>query len=682
MTLRDVTRAARRAARRLGLLAPLLAALLAGASPAAAKRVIVLGFDGVDPDLVREWMDEGRLPNFRRLQKEGTVQDLGTAIPPQSPVAWSNFITGMDAGGHGIFDFLHRDPKTYIPYLSTSEVKEGGKPIKVGKWQLPLSGGGFELKRHGKAFWETLEENGVPCMIVRMPANFPVSESAHYELSGMGTPDVRGTYGTFSYYTTDRDEYLAKKDIGGGNVYRVRVLDGQMTGTLEGPPNPFIAPEGKKDPPRAKAEFTAHVDPEEPFVLLTVGDEQILLKEGEWSGWVGVSLPLIPTQAIAVEARFFVKSVRPELRIYVTPLSYDPMNPGIPLSHPKSFAQEMAKATGRFYTQGMPEDTKALDGGILTIDEFLQQAHLAGQELIDQYPWCFEKFDKEFPDKGCLFYYTGNLDQTSHMIYQLSDPLHPSYDPGIAAKYEDVVPRIAEQFDALIGWTLGRMKPDDTLIVMSDHGFASWRRAMNLNSWLRDEGYLVAKDPENTSLGYFLNIDWSRTRAYALGLNGMYVNLRGREAQGIVDPADKRGLLEEIAYKLVKVTDPATGLPAVTKMYLCEDAFHDRGQLEVGPDAIVGYALGTRGSNQSALGELPREVFMDNKEPWGADHCMDHTTVAGVLATSRPLKHAAPTLQSLASAILAEFDLGGFPGDAEALKAVGYIGASPSVETP
>jgi predicted AlkP superfamily phosphohydrolase/phosphomutase len=647
------------------------------AVPASAKRVVVLGFDGLDPDLVRGMMEEGRVPNLTRLAREGTFRDLGTSIPPQSPVAWSNFITGMDAGGHGVFDFLHRDPATYIPFLSTSEVREGGRTLALGKWQFPLSAGGFDLKRHGKAFWETLEEHGVPCMIVRMPANFPVSGTATYELSGMGTPDVRGTYGTFSYFTTDRSEYLAKRDVGGGNVYRVRVLDGKVEATLEGPPNPFLAPEGKREPPRAQAVFAVHVDPDEPYALIEIGDEERLLAVGEWSDWVPVSLPLIPTQSIAVEARFYLKELRPEFRLYATPLSYDPMNAGIPLSRPASFAKEIAEANGRFYTQGMPEDTKALDGGILTVDEFLAQARIAGDELLAEYPWVFEKFDREFPEKGLLFYYTGNLDQTSHMIYQLGDSLHAAYDSANAARHAGVIPGIVEGFDRTVGWTLERLRPDDLLIVMSDHGFSSWRRAMHLNSWLRDEGYLVPKDPEAVDLGYFLNIDWGRTRAYALGLNGLYVNLRGREAQGIVDPADRRGLLEEIAYKLVKVLDPATGMPAVTKVYLAEDAYHDRGHLEVGPDAVVGYALATRGSNESALGELPKEIFVDNLEPWGADHCMDHVTVPGMLATSRPLAKEAPTLQSLAAAILAEFGVGGFPGDVSSLKAVGYIGANP-----
>ncbi|MFN8177700.1 MAG: alkaline phosphatase family protein [bacterium] len=652
--------------------------LLSLAAPAHAKRVIVLGFDGLDPDVVRELMDQGQLPTLTRLSKEGTLQDLGTSIPPQSPVAWSNFITGLDAGGHGIFDFIHRDPKNYLPFLSTSEVQQAGKTLNVGKYQFPLKAGGFTLARHGKAFWETLEEHGVPCMIVRMPANFPVSAKAHYELSGMGTPDVRGTYGTFSYFTSDRDEYLAKKDVSGGVVYRVHVLDGKVTTALEGPPNPFIAPDPKtrRDPPRTKADLVVHVDPDQPYALLEVSGQERLLKVGEWTDWVPISLPLIPTQSIAVQARFYLKELHPQFRLYVTPVDYDAMNPAIPLCQPKSFAKDLAKATGRFYTQGMPEDTKALDGGIFTIDEFLKEASTSGGEILAQYPWVFEKFNREFPDKGCLFYYTGNLDQVSHMIYQLTDSLHAGYDPAVAAKYKDVVPDIIHRFDELCGWTLARLKPDDVLVVMSDHGFASWRRAMNLNSWLRDEGYLTAKDPSDTTTSYFQNIDWSQTRAYALGLNGLYVNLRGREGHGIVDPADKRGLLQEIAYKLVKVTDPKTGLAGVTKMYLSEDSYHDRGYLDVGPDAVVGYAMGTRGSNASALGKLPKDIFVDNTEAWGADHCMDHTTVAGMLATSRPLAKSAPTLQSLAAAILAEFGVGGFPGDVESLKAVGYISAS------
>jgi len=662
---------------RIAMLALALLVALGGAAPeAAAKRVVVLGFDGLDPDIVQDLMDEGRLPNMTRLSKMGGFSRLGTSIPPQSPVAWSNFITGMDSGGHGIFDFLHRDPATIIPYLSTSKPSESHEePLKFGKWQLPRGGGEHVLLRHGKPFWATLEEHGVPTMIIRMPANFPVSGQATYEISGMGTPDVRGTYGTFSYYTTDASEFAGKK-VGGGTVYDIVLRDDRFTAKLEGPQNPF-----RTEKERAAVEFTVDVDPDEPYAMLSVEGHEELLKEGEWSGWVPLKMefaPLIPNGSVALMCRFYLKEVRPDFKLYATPLDYDPMDPAIPMCNPKGFSKEMAEAVGRFYTEGMPEDTKALDEGVLTVDEFLSQSKIAGNELLDQYPWVLDKFEKEFGDNGFLFYYTGNHDQVGHMMYRTMDPGHPAYDPAIDAKYKDVMPHLIERLDELVGYTLDRLGDSATIIVMSDHGFASWRRAMNVNTWLWKEGYLALKNPNIAKdPGFYLNVDWSRTRAYALGLNGLYINLRGREKQGIVAPADKRGLLEEIGYKLVKVIDPDTGLQAVTKAYISEDCYHDRGYLDVGPDMIIGYAKEMRSSNQSALGEIPTdEIFVNNYSEWSADHCMDHMTVPGVLFSNVPLRKAAPTLQSLPASILAEFGIGGFPGDVEDLKAIGYIAAS------
>jgi predicted AlkP superfamily phosphohydrolase/phosphomutase len=661
----------------------LAAALLPfAAAPATAKKVIVLGFDGLDPDIVRQLVDEGRLPNMARLAKEGGgLHDLATSIPPQSPVAWSNFITGMDSGGHGIFDFLHRDAKTYIPYLSTSKpIESEEEPFKLGGYCIPRGGGGFELLRHGTAFWETLEQNGVPCMIVRMPANFPVSGKATYELSGMGTPDVRGTYGTFSFYTTDHAEF-AGKNVGGGSIYNVTLVGGQATCKLEGPTNPLLCNEKT----RAFVEFTVDVDPDEDWVLLTLEGEEHLLGAGEWTEWLPIELPFAPNAALSlvappvrVMARFYVKQVHPHLKIYVSPMNYDPMYATSDFATPPSFAKELAEAAGRFATQGMPEDTKALDEHVFTVDEFLVQAGNAGREVLDEFPWVLDKFQREFPDQGCLFYYTGNHDQTGHMLYRTMDPSHPTYDPAVHAQYGEVMPRIIEGFDRLVGYALERIDDDTTLIIMSDHGFASWRRAMNVNSWLASEGYLTLKTPNiEKDPGFFLNVDWTKTRAYALGLNGLYVNVRGREAKGIVPESERRGLLEEIAYKLVQLKDPETGLQAVSKVYLCEDSYHDRGHLDVGPDMIVGFAREMRSSNQSATGTIPPDVFKNCDTEWSADHCMDHTVVAGVLMSNRPLAKPAPALHNLAAAILAEFGIGEFPGDAEKdLEAVGYISAT------
>jgi predicted AlkP superfamily phosphohydrolase/phosphomutase len=391
-----------------------------------------------------------------------------------------------------------------------------------------------------------------------------------------------------------------------------------------------------------------------------VGDEERVLKVGEWTDWVPIQFDLVPTQHVAVIARFHLKAVRPDFLLYVTPMNLDPRSPAMPISHPDSYAAELAAATGLFYTQGMPEDTKALKAGIFTPGEFVAQARIAGDEVIRQYSYALDRFKE-----GLLFYYFGNGDQVSHMMWRAMDPSHPAYKPEDAA-FADTVKKIYEQFDAIVGETLPRVDAGATLVVMSDHGFTSWRRSFHLNTWLKNEGYLTARDPNlKDDPGVYANVDWSRTRAYALGLNGLYINVAGREKFGIVPAGQREALAREIGDKLLQAVDPATGQRAVTRVQRREE-YRDRGHLEVGPDLVVGYAKGVRGSDESALGKLMPEVVTDNKEEWSGDHCMDPAAVPGILFTSRPLKKPAGKLDELAAAILAEFGIEGFPSRTDA----------------
>ncbi|MGA9527210.1 MAG: alkaline phosphatase family protein, partial [Terriglobales bacterium] len=172
-------------------------------SAANSRKVIILGVDGLDPDLLTKFMAEGKMPNFARLAGQGSFKRLTTSIPPQSPVAWSNLITGMNAGGHGIFDFIHRDPKTFQLYFSTSKVEGPAHSFHLGKWVVPLGSGSAEQLRHGAAFWEILDEHHIHNFVYRIPANFPPIDAKGKTLSGMGTPDLRGSYGTFTFYTDD-----------------------------------------------------------------------------------------------------------------------------------------------------------------------------------------------------------------------------------------------------------------------------------------------------------------------------------------------------------------------------------------------------------------------------------------------------------------------------------------------
>ncbi|MCZ6766903.1 MAG: alkaline phosphatase family protein [bacterium] len=202
------------------------------------KNVVVLGIDGMDPKLLQTYVAKGVMPNFASLMAEGSYSELRTSVPPQSPVAWSNFITGMNPGGHGIFDFLHRDEKSYMPTFSTALVAEAEKTIKIGKWIIPLAKGRVELLRGGSAFWQELDHCKVPYTIFRIPANFPPVESDGTNVSGMGTPDLLGTYGTFSFYTDD--PAYASLDVSGGEIFTVRVHDDRVEAELFGPENTML----------------------------------------------------------------------------------------------------------------------------------------------------------------------------------------------------------------------------------------------------------------------------------------------------------------------------------------------------------------------------------------------------------------------------------------------------------
>ena len=621
-----------------------------GRSASAGRRVIVLGFDGMDYELTRRFMAEGKLPNLQRLAESGGFSPLTTSIPPQSPVAWSEFITGMDAGGHGIYDFMHRDTITMVPYLSTSRSSDPGRTIKLGRWQLPLSGGTVELLRHGTPFWEVLEQNGIPTTVMRMPANFPPSGTASRELSGMGTPDLLGTYGTFSFFTTVPERIT--EDVSGGVVYRAELVDNVLAATLVGPPNPFLI---KGD--SVTADFKVYADPTRPVAKIVIDDQEIILQEGEWSEWVTVDFTLLPyVQSLRGIVRFYLKQVHPEFELYVTPINIDPLNPAMPISTPSGFAAELARGTGRFYSQGMPEETSALSSGVFDNEDFLRQATLVAEENRRQYRHVLEHFDD-----GFLFYYFGNLDLVSHMMWRTMDATHPAHDPVADAPYRNVIEELYVEADDIVGETLQSMDDDATLIVMSDHGFTSWTRAFNLNSWLRANGYIAFKNrSDQVGTGFFENVDWSRTQAYAIGFNSVYINLRGRERVGSVPRQQRRLVLDEIARSLVRFVDPKTGKRAITKVYRRDEVYQDRGHLDIGPDLIVGFARGVRGSDESALGTITREIITDNTGKWSGDHLMDHEAVPGVLFTNRPLQRAASSLKELGAAVLAEFGIQGF----------------------
>lgn len=633
-----------------GFLSAVVLALAAacGGSAAAHPRLVILGFDGLDYGLTRDLMAKGRLPNLSRLAAEGMFAPLGTSLPAQSPVAWSTFITGRDPGVHGVFDFVHRDPKTLEPYLSTTVTVPGRHMVPVGPWQFPLTPARVELLRHGTPFWADLESHGWTSTIIRMPANFPPSGLATRELSGMGTPDIVGTYGTFTIFTSD--PALIGQQPSGGAVIAVDDSRGLVRAAFEGPPQPFL-----RAPQTMLAPFTVAIDSHKQFAKIDVGGETRLLRAGEWSDWIPLRFAVSPMQTLAAECRVLIRQLSPSFTMYVSPLNIDPLSPAEPISTPSRYAAEIANATGRFYTQGMPDDTKALKDGMLTVDEFLAQSRLAFEESRREFKRTLAGFDA-----GALFYYFGDADQVSHMLWRTLDPQHPAYDAAVDAPRSDVIPRIYADLDAIVGETMARLRPEDLLVVLSDHGFASWRRTFNLNTWLEQQGYVV-KAAAGDGRGVIGDLDLTRSRAYGLGMNALYVNLQGREAYGVVPPAQRAALLDEISRKLLATIDPATGAPAVAHVYRRQDVYSSAGHDDLAPDLVIGYAKGTRVSDDSALGVLSPDVLANNTSAWSGDHEMDPPTVPGVLFANRVITRAPATLQSLAGTILAALGVSGFP---------------------
>ena len=614
---------------------------------ATSRKVIILGFDGMDPRLTDMWMKEGKLPAFQRLTVQGGFHSLGTSIPPQSPVAWSNFITGMNPGGHGIFDFIHRDPKTYIPTFSASVTEDASKTIRVGNFVLPIKGGTVKNLRQGKAFWQILEEHDIPATIFKIPANYPPVPSKERTLSGMGTPDLLGSYGRFRYYTTEPKEI--QEVIGGGEVHLVYVIGNRIEAKLPGPINTF-----KKDRPEAEIDFKVFIDPQNPVAKVVIQDQEFILGEKEWSGWKRVRFPLIPTQSVTGICMFYLKEVRPNFKLYVSPINVDPGNPALPISTPESYARELEKKFGPFFTKGLPADTSALDNEILDEEEFLEQDDFVLEESRAVLDYELGRFDS-----GLFFYYISSTDQRQHMFWRMLDEKHPAYDVALAKKFGGVIENIYREADRILDHVLGNIDKDTVVLVMSDHGFNPFNRAFNLNTWLRQNGYLRLRNEfkqEDLEIG-FPTTDWSKTKAFGLGLNGLYINQKGREAEGIVQAGpDKENLVREIARKLEEFTDPKTGEKVVLKAYVARDVYSGA-HVDEAPDIVLGFNRGYRISFKSPLGRVPKDVLEDNRAKWSGDHMGAAEIMPGILLTNQPFKAESPALCDLTATIMDVFGI-------------------------
>jgi len=591
--------------------------------------MIVLGVDGMDPEFLESHWSS--LPNLNRLRQMGDFRRLATTVPPQSPVAWSTVTTGMDPGGHGIFDFVHRDPATRLPMTSMAQVTPPTHSLGIGPYLFPLTGGGLRSLRAGRAFWQILREHGVPATVIRMPANYPPAESDAESLSGMGTPDMEGSTGTFSFFSSNPAE--PSQLVPGGRVVHVPVENGRAVLRLSGPPNGF-----RRDNAVASVDLIAYADPSGPAARFDLDDQQVVLQAGDWSNWMRASFPLIPmVKSASGIFRIYLQQVHPYLRVYVSPINIDPENPALPISTPSTYSRTVANAVGDFYTQGISEDTAAFRANLFDRAEFLTQSRKVLADSLRMFRYELDRYSN-----GLFFYYFSSIDQNSHMLW---------------GKFDGELLDIYRQVDQAVGEAMAKAGTEIPLVIISDHGFAKFDYAVHLNSWLQREGFLTLDDPANGSdEEVFAHVDWSRTQAYAIGLNGIFLNLVDRENGGIVSAAEREQVRDSIAHELLAFKNPYNGQSVVGKVYFPETAFRGR-NLKYSPDLFVGFHRGYRASWQTALGAVPKTLVDENNQAWIADHCMASEEVPGVLLSNHKIAASAPQLADITATIVAWFGI-------------------------
>ena len=558
-------------------------------------RTLILGFDSFDPTIFEEMAGDNQLPNLQKFMEHGGYSRLEVCSPPQTEVSWTSIATGTDPGGHGIFDFVHRDPATYLPYISILPTKRS------------VLGEQFVPPYTAKTFFEEAAALGYPATALWWPAMFPARpELPVNTLPGLGTPDIRGQLGVGTLFTTESEEKkktrVIKLESNGKNSFKA---------DLAGPNVP------SKGGPRPLTTTLTLDILEEDLADLTINGQKIRLKPGKWSGIIELKFKAGLLVNIHAITQVILTNINGEVRLYSLPLQIHPLHSTWNYASSKSFAKKLWNNAGAYLTLGWPQDTTGLEDGCITNDQFLDLC----QSIFDQRIRILNYLLDEFKE-GLLAVIFDDLDRVQHMFFH---------------DRKDVVKDWYKRIDNFVGDIQNKISAwngKHRFLIMSDHGFSNYLYKVHLNRWLIEHGFLALKNDVRS--GDLTSVDWENTRAYSVGLNSIYLNVQGREGKGSVAPDAIEDILVEIKSKLEDWTS-ANGDPVVDKVRLKHEMYSGP-FTRIGPDLVVGYAAGYRSSAETGLGKIPETIMEPNHDHWGADHCMDANIVPGVIFANRDLR--------------------------------------------
>ncbi len=599
---------------------------------APVRRVVVVGFDGLEPRIFERLLAQGELPAFAQVRETGGYSRVATTLPAQTPVAWSSFATGTNPGGHGIYDFIRRDPQSYLVDFSLNRFEQ--KNVFLPPRAVNL--------RRGQTIWQVLSAAGIGSAVIRCPCTFPPDDLRGRMLSGMGVPDLRGGLGTPAFYTSDPSACRGESE----HLIPIQTNGAAVQTRLIGPQHPKTRAD-LEQPLRLRIDCPGR------RVLLAIegADGELVAELGRWTDWVRVRFKLGLLQAVQGMVRFLLLRLDPHVELYASPVNFDPgATLAYPISSPPEYARELADAVGTYYTTGMVEDHGGLNNGRFGEELYLDQCTqvLAERERMLQHELARKRDGLVF----CLF---DTPDRVQHMFWRFLEPDHPAQRAAPVNGFAHVIAEHYRACDAILGRVLAAVEGETLVMTLSDHGFTGFRRGLHLNAWLRREGLLALKPgvaPGAEAGEYLQKVDWTRTQAYAIGIGSLYLNLRGREGEGIVTPEEVPALSRRIADGLTGLIDSETGVVAVRGV-TPRNAAYSGPFVEESPDLVVRFAEGYRASWTTAVGGVPDEVFEDNTKRWSGDHIVDPELVPGVLLMNRPFRGERARLVDLAPTILA-----------------------------
>jgi predicted AlkP superfamily phosphohydrolase/phosphomutase len=556
-------------------------------------KTLILGFDSFDPAVFEELAGKNQLPNLETFTQQGGYSKLEVSSPPQTEVSWTSIATGADPGGHGIFDFVHRDPASYTPYVSILPMRKSA------------AGEQFVPPYTAKTFFEEAADMGYAATALWWPAMFPARPALPVNtLPGLGTPDIRGQLGVGTLLTTE-DEQLKKTSV-------VKLSpDGRnrFTASLPGPQT-----QGRDGPRTISLPVSLEVI-DQTLARLTVDGHQLDLRLGLWSDIVELRFKGGLLSNVHAITRFIATSLNGIIRVYVLPLQIHPLHSPWHYASSTSFSKKLWKDVGPYLTLGWPQDTTGLEDGCITDDQFLDLCQSIFNRRIQIFYYLMNDFRE-----GVLAGIFDDLDRVQHMFFHnRMDVVQDWY-----RRLDHFVGNLRSCVDA---WN-GKYR----YLILSDHGFSHFQNKVHLNRWLLENHYLFMKNGGHDLGG----VDWSRTGAYAVGLNSIYLNVTGREGQGIVTAGDVEPLLGELRGRLSDWQDVDQS-HVIQKIRLKHETYSGP-YTRFGPDLVVGYAPGYRASAETGLGKAPAVALEPNTDHWGADHCMDADVVPGVIFANRDLR--------------------------------------------